>query len=160
MTKVKTSDQKRVGEFIEAVYTVYKDLYFTYLEVNPLVVKPDGIYVLDLAAKIDQTAEFLCSSKWGKIGFPPPFGREAFPEVRSTFYFNIMSTFLFKILFQHFISIFNFNISFQQFISTFLFKIFQKNDFSFTEENFKLNQSFSFLGSIHCRIGCEKWSLS
>ena len=147
MTKVKTSDQKRVGEFIEAVYTVYKDLYFTYLEVNPLVVKPDGIYVLDLAAKIDQTAEFLCSSKWGKIGFPPPFGREAFPEVRSTFYFNIMSTFLFKILFQHF-------------ISTFLFKIFQKNDFSFTEENFKLNQSFSFLGSIHCRIGCEKWSLS
>ena len=147
MTKVKTSDQKRVGEFIEAVYTVYKDLYFTYLEVNPLVVKPDGIYVLDLAAKIDQTAEFLCSSKWGKIGFPPPFGREAFPEVRSTFYFNIMSTFFFKILFQHF-------------ISTFLFKIFQKNDFSFTEENFKLNQSFSFLGSIHCRIGCEKWSLS
>ena len=81
MTNVKTADQQRVANFIAAVYALYKDLFFTYLEVNPLVVKTDGIYVLDLAAKIDQTAEYLCSSKWGKIGFPPPFGREAFPEV-------------------------------------------------------------------------------
>ena len=94
LTKVKTSDQKRVGEFIEAVYIVYKDLYFTYLEVNPLVVKSDGIYVLDLAAKIDQTAEFLCSSKWGKIGFPPPFGREAFPEVISIFFSPFFISFI------------------------------------------------------------------
>jgi len=71
-----------------ALYTVYKDLFFTYLEVNPLVVKPGSIYVLDLAAKIDQTAEFLCSSKWGKISYPPPFGREAFPEVKGKIDFH------------------------------------------------------------------------
>ena len=81
LLNVNKGDQDRVGDFILAVYTIYKDLYFTYLEVNPLVVKADSIYVLDLAAKIDQTAEFLCSSKWGSISFPPPFGREAYPEV-------------------------------------------------------------------------------
>ena len=39
------------------------------------------IFMLDLAAKIDQTAEYLCKAKWGDIEFPPPFGREALPEV-------------------------------------------------------------------------------
>lgn len=80
LLNVNSSDQNKVVAFINAMYTVYKDLFFTYMEVNPLVVKSDGIYVLDLAAKIDQTAEYLCSSKWGKIEYPPPFGREAYPE--------------------------------------------------------------------------------
>lgn len=39
------------------------------------------MYVMDLAAKIDQCAEYLCKAKWGDIDFPPPFGREAYPEV-------------------------------------------------------------------------------
>ena len=41
----------------------------------------DKVYILDLAAKIDATAEFICKKEWGDIDFPPPFGREAFPEV-------------------------------------------------------------------------------
>lgn len=80
LINIRKIDQERVGNFVAAMYTIYKDLFFTYLEVNPLVVKTDGIYVLDLAAKIDQTAEYLCSTKWGKISYPPPFGREAYPE--------------------------------------------------------------------------------
>jgi len=80
LSNVAQSDQDRVAGFIFSIFDLYKDLFFTYLEINPLVVKADSIYVLDLAAKIDQTAEFLCSAKWGKIGFPPPFGREAYPE--------------------------------------------------------------------------------
>lgn len=40
------------------------------------------MHVLDLAAKLDQTAEFICKTEWGEIDFPPPFGREAYPEVR------------------------------------------------------------------------------
>lgn len=36
--------------------------------------------MLDLAAKLDSTAEYLCKPKWGEIDFPPPFGRDAFPE--------------------------------------------------------------------------------
>jgi len=49
-----------------------------------------NIYILDLAAKIDQCAEFMCKSKWGEIEFPPPFGREALPEVGSNIIINII----------------------------------------------------------------------
>ena len=42
----------------------------------------ESVHVLDLAAKLDQTAEFICKTQWGDIDFPPPFGREAYPEVR------------------------------------------------------------------------------
>uniref|UniRef100_A0A3Q2UDG2 ATP-citrate synthase n=1 Tax=Fundulus heteroclitus TaxID=8078 RepID=A0A3Q2UDG2_FUNHE len=45
-----------------------------------LVVTKDGVYVLDMAAKIDATADYICKSKWGDVEFPPPFGREAYPE--------------------------------------------------------------------------------
>ena len=67
-------------KFIISLYTAYRDLHFTYLEINPLVFTGGNIYILDLAAKIDQCAEFMCKSKWGEIEFPPPFGREALPE--------------------------------------------------------------------------------
>ena len=46
------------------------------------VVVDESVHVLDLAAKLDQTAEFICKTEWGEIDFPPPFGREAYPEVR------------------------------------------------------------------------------
>lgn len=66
--------------FIRSLYDLYVDLYFTYLEINPLVVTGGQVYILDLAAKLDQCAEYLCKQKWGDIEFPPPFGREALPE--------------------------------------------------------------------------------
>ncbi|CAG2166518.1 unnamed protein product [Oppiella nova] len=69
-----------VTKFVFDLYRVYVDLYFTYLEINPLVVTKNGIYVLDLAAKLDSTAEFICKQKWGEFEYPPPFGRDAFPE--------------------------------------------------------------------------------
>ncbi|KAG0786432.1 hypothetical protein G6F22_007629 [Rhizopus arrhizus] len=89
-------------DFISRLYAVYVDLHFTYLEINPLVVTdpvegqtPQVMY-LDLAAKLDQTAEFEAGPKWaiarapqhtGQAGgqhvdqgppmeFPAPFGRE------------------------------------------------------------------------------------
>lgn len=40
--------------------------------------------MLDMAAKIDATADYLCKVKWGDVEFPPPFGREAYPEVSCT----------------------------------------------------------------------------
>nr|AYV89154.1 ATP-citrate synthase [Tetranychus truncatus] len=78
---VNISDNKKdkVTRFILDLYKIYVDLYFTYLEINPLVIS-DDIHVLDLAAKLDATAEFICKQKWGDIDFPPPFGRDAFPE--------------------------------------------------------------------------------
>ena len=47
----------RVAKFVTALYRVYVDLYFTYLEINPLVVTSDKIYILDLAAKV--TGNFM-----------------------------------------------------------------------------------------------------
>lgn len=68
-------------EFLQLLYRAYSDLYFTYLEINPLVVQGNTVYMLDLAAKLDSTAEYICKPNWGEIDFPPPFGRDALPEV-------------------------------------------------------------------------------
>lgn len=46
------------------------------------MVTKEGVFVLDMAAKIDATADYICKAKWGDVDFPPPFGREAYPEVR------------------------------------------------------------------------------
>lgn len=69
-----------IAEFIESLYKLYVNLYFTYLEINPLVITDTAIYILDLAAKIDTTADFICRPDWGEIDYPPPFGRDAYPE--------------------------------------------------------------------------------
>ncbi|KAI5807291.1 hypothetical protein DFH27DRAFT_545569 [Peziza echinospora] len=97
-------------DFITRLYAVYVECQFTYLEINPLVVIPNEdktsaeVFFLDLAAKLDQTAEFECGAKWAiarspqalglasvssdkvsidagpPIDFPAPFGRELSPE--------------------------------------------------------------------------------
>jgi ATP citrate (pro-S)-lyase len=93
--------RKTLVEFITALHRVYVKLNFTYLEINPLVVleNDDGqtsVHYLDLAAKLDQTAEFECGNLWSKgradaypsckdIGgpameFPAPFGRQMTKE--------------------------------------------------------------------------------
>ena len=48
----------------------------------PLVVQGGKVHMLDLAAKLDSTAEYLCKLNWGDVEFPPPFGRDALPEVK------------------------------------------------------------------------------
>lgn len=69
-----------IAKFIQSLYELYVRLYFTYMEINPLVVTDSGIHILDLAAKLDSTADFICRPDWGEITYPPPFGRDAFPE--------------------------------------------------------------------------------
>ncbi|KAG8179762.1 hypothetical protein JTE90_022938 [Oedothorax gibbosus] len=80
LNQLSTEKQRYVAEFISALYDVYVDLYFTYLEINPLVLMDGKAYILDLAAKLDATADFVCKSKWGEFEFPPAFGRDALPE--------------------------------------------------------------------------------
>jgi ATP citrate (pro-S)-lyase len=65
----------RIAGFIEGMFKFYADLNYTYLEINPFVVSNDRIVPLDLAAKLDDTAEFVSGTKWGGIEFPSPFGR-------------------------------------------------------------------------------------
>jgi ATP citrate (pro-S)-lyase len=73
--KVPADRKKRVAGFIEALFKFYADLNFAYLEINPIVVTKDSVIPLDLAAKLDSTAEFESGKKWGDISFPAPFGR-------------------------------------------------------------------------------------
>lgn len=76
-----------LATFISELFQVFVDCNFTYLEINPLVYTAQGIHVLDLAAKLDQTAEFESGKKWdsalkinnsdaASIDFPAPFGRD------------------------------------------------------------------------------------
>jgi len=92
--------QQALVEYISHLYAVYSQLNFTYLEINPLVVLEDQggttIHALDLAAKLDQTADFECGALWAKgrlagypgnkcvggpvMEFPAPFGRQLTKE--------------------------------------------------------------------------------
>merc|ERR1712142_748598 len=74
------TEKDLVAKFITALYKQYVALHFTYMEINPVVVTSGKVYILDLAAKLDATADFVCRGKWGDVEYPPPFGRDAFPE--------------------------------------------------------------------------------
>ncbi|XP_057668434.1 ATP-citrate synthase isoform X1 [Diorhabda carinulata] len=78
--QVPENKKQMIANFIANLYKLYVGLYFTYLEINPLVVTEKEIFILDLAAKLDATADFICKPQWGEIDYPPPFGRDAFPE--------------------------------------------------------------------------------
>ncbi|OAT12610.1 ATP-citrate synthase subunit 2 [Blastomyces gilchristii SLH14081] len=73
-------------DFITRLYAVYVDCQFTYLEINPLVVIPNDtktsaqVHFLDLAAKLDQTAEFECGTKWAVARSPAALGTPNAPR--------------------------------------------------------------------------------
>ncbi len=73
--KVGKDRKKMLAGFFEGMYKFYADLNYAYLEINPVVVVGKDVYVLDLAAKLDDTAAYMCGKKWGGIEFPSPFGR-------------------------------------------------------------------------------------
>ncbi|KAJ3877424.1 ATP-citrate synthase [Lentinula edodes] len=99
-----------LADFIIRLYSVYVDLQYAYLEINPLICMENSvgkveIHYLDMAAKLDQTAESIVGQKWaiardlaiyegiassgsGKVtadrgppmAFPAPFGRSLTKE--------------------------------------------------------------------------------
>jgi ATP citrate (pro-S)-lyase len=75
LAKVPKERRSLIAGFIEGMFKFYADLNYTYLEINPFVVSNNRIFPLDLAAKLDDTAEFVSGKKWGGITFPSPFGR-------------------------------------------------------------------------------------
>ncbi|KAI6206207.1 ATP citrate synthase [Aphelenchoides besseyi] len=83
--KVPAAAKKLLVQFIRETYRIYKDLYFTYMEINPIVVTGGQVHILDLAARLDETAFFLCSELWKTrknepVNFPAPFGRDLSKE--------------------------------------------------------------------------------
>lgn len=69
-------------EFISALYQVFKELNFTYIEINPLTVVEGHVYILDLVARLDDTALYKRYADWTEplgvkeFHFPTPFGKE------------------------------------------------------------------------------------
>ncbi len=78
-------DKKEVyANFAVNFYKFFRDLNFAYLEINPVVIVGDNVYLLDLVARLDDTAGFMMKDKWGDIEFPTPFGMpEKSPEEKA-----------------------------------------------------------------------------
>lgn len=78
LSKLALSDN--VGQLIDFIYSIYqifKHLNFTYLEINPFVIFEGKIHILDLVARLDDTAWYENRDLWsrgGKVEFPAPFG--------------------------------------------------------------------------------------
>ncbi len=64
-----------VSTFITGLFKFYTDLGYAYLEINPLVATEKGFLPADTVARLDDTAQFACGTRWGDIEFPAPFGR-------------------------------------------------------------------------------------
>jgi len=70
-------ERERFALFATDFYRFFRDQHFAYLEVNPFCFDGDRVYLLDLVAKVDDTAGFLMDKRWGPLYFPTPFGMKA-----------------------------------------------------------------------------------
>ena len=64
-----------IKKFIETLYKFFVEYDFTYLEINPFAIVDREVLPLDFVARLDDTALYKDSEKWGDIEFPTPFGR-------------------------------------------------------------------------------------
>ncbi|CAL5189012.1 unnamed protein product [Lathyrus oleraceus] len=71
-----------IEEFLKVIFTLFQDLDFTFLEMNPFTLVDGKPYPLDMRGELDDTAAFKNFKKrcrngcrWGNIEFPLPFGR-------------------------------------------------------------------------------------
>ncbi|RLA75254.1 MAG: ATPase [Epsilonproteobacteria bacterium] len=77
-------DKENYAKFAIGFFEAYKKLNFAYLEINPFVMQDNKIELLDMVAKLDDTAGFMMVEQWGDVLFPTPFGMEAkSPEVQA-----------------------------------------------------------------------------
>lgn len=54
---------------LSEILQMFDDLYISFLEVNPLVVKDDKVYFLDLAVEVDSAGEFFVKGGWSAKDF-------------------------------------------------------------------------------------------
>jgi ATP-citrate lyase beta-subunit len=81
---VKDEDKENFAKFCIGFFKAYRELNFAYLEINPFVMQGNKIELLDMVAKLDDTAGFMMVEEWGDIEYPTAFGMEAkSPEVEA-----------------------------------------------------------------------------
>ncbi len=75
---------QQIASFAGGFYHFFKDMHFCYLELNPFVLQNQEIHLLDVVAKMDDTARFLMQSTWGDLQFPRAFGEKETSLVEQT----------------------------------------------------------------------------
>jgi ATP-citrate lyase beta-subunit len=81
-TDVAAKDKEGFAKFAIGFFKAYRELNFAYLEINPFVMQGEKIELLDMVAKLDDTAGFLMREQWGSVEYPVAFGmEEKSPEV-------------------------------------------------------------------------------
>jgi ATP-citrate lyase beta-subunit len=79
---VAKDDKEAFAEFAIGFFRAYRELNFAYLEINPFVLQGKKVELLDMVAKLDDTAGFMMKDEWGNVDFPTSFGmEEKSPEV-------------------------------------------------------------------------------
>lgn len=81
---VAEKDKTNFAEFCIGFFKAYRELNFAYLEINPFVMQGNKIELLDMVAKLDDTAGFMMVDEWGDVEYPTAFGMESkSPEVEA-----------------------------------------------------------------------------
>ncbi len=74
---IPAKNRNAFASFAMQFFKFYRDMNFAYLEINPIVMLNNGeMAILDLVARLDDTAGFMMRDAWGDIEFPTPFGME------------------------------------------------------------------------------------
>jgi ATP-citrate lyase beta-subunit len=81
---VADKDKENFAKFAIGFFKAYRELNFAYLEINPFVMQGNKIELLDMVAKLDDTAGFMMTEEWGDVEYPTAFGMESkSPEVEA-----------------------------------------------------------------------------
>ena len=70
---VKEEDKENFAKFAVGFFRAYRELNFAYLEINPFVMQGNKIELLDMVAKLDDTAGFMMTEEWGDVEYPTAF---------------------------------------------------------------------------------------
>jgi ATP-citrate lyase beta-subunit len=74
---VAEKDKANFAEFCIGFFKAYRELNFAYLEINPFVLQGNKVELLDMVAKLDDTAGFMMVNEWGDVSYPTAFGMDA-----------------------------------------------------------------------------------
>lgn len=72
------TDNPAIIKLIKELYETFRELNFSYLELNPFTVKDGQVYLLDTVAQVDSCASFL--DKWSNLEFPKEYGKNPFAQ--------------------------------------------------------------------------------
>jgi ATP-citrate lyase beta-subunit len=74
---IPANNKEAFTSFAIQFFKFYRDMNFAYLEINPIVMlENNDMAILDLVARLDDTAGFMMTDKWGEIEYPTAFGME------------------------------------------------------------------------------------